>query len=241
MRKMLYSMAASMLFVLSFATFTLAQDAQVGGTWNVTMNIPGSEPRKYPLVLKQEGANLSATLGGEAGPLSGTVKGNDVTMKYTVKFQGNDLPITMTGKVNGSEMKGDVDFGGMAQETWSATRGGAAAAPAGSNGGSSASAPAGGATWELMYTSPVGEFPVILTVQQEGETISGMADMKGQNAQKVPFKGTLKGDAVEFKLTIKYEGNDLPITSKGTVSGAEVKGKADYGGLAEGEFKGKKQ
>ena len=54
MKKMLYSMMASIVFVVSFATFALAQDAMVGGTWNVTMNIPGSEPRKYPLVLKQE-------------------------------------------------------------------------------------------------------------------------------------------------------------------------------------------
>ena len=64
--------------------------------------------------------------------------------------------------------------------------------------------------------------------------------MKGQNAQKVPFKGTLEGDAVEFKLTIKYENNDVPITSKGKVAGTEVKGTVDYGGMAEGEFKGKK-
>ena len=237
MKKMLYTMAATMLFVLSFATFTMAQIAEVGGTWNVTMNIPGSEPRKFPLVLKQDAGNLSASVG--PSPATGTIKGNDITLKYTVKFQDNDLPITMTGKVTGGEMKGDVDFGGMAQETWTATRGEAAAAPAPAA-AITAAAPASGATWNLTYTSPVGEFPVILTVQQEGEAISGIADMKGQNAQKVPFKGTLKGDAVEFKYTIKYEGNDMPITSKGTVSGSEVKGKVDYAGLAEGEFKGKK-
>ena len=174
---MLHTMAASMLFVLSFATFTMAQSAEVGGTWNVTMNIPGSEPRKFPLVLKQEGGNLSASVGPSAA--TGTVKGNDVTLKYTVKFQDNDLPITMTGKVAGNEIKGDVDFGGMAQETWTATRGevatAAAPAPATALAANTPAAPASGAIWNLIYTSPVGEFPVILTVQQEGENISGIA------------------------------------------------------------------
>ncbi|MBS1811492.1 MAG: hypothetical protein JST84_25245 [Acidobacteria bacterium] len=238
MKKMLYLLTVSTLIVMSLATLAMAQNAEVGGTWNVTMNIPGSEPRKFPLALKQEGANLNATLGGEAGPLTGTVKGSDVTMKYTVKFQGNDLPITMTGKVNGNEMKGDVDFGGMAQETWMATRDGAAAKPAASS--SSSAASAGSATWDLVYSSPVGEFPVTLTVKQDGENLSGMAKMGGPNPQEVPVKGTLKGDAVELRIVIKYEGNDLPITSKGKLTGNEVKGTADYGGLAEGEFKGKK-
>ena len=56
----------------------------------------------------------------------------------------------------------------------------------------------------------------------------------------MPLKGTLKGDALEIKYTIKFEGNDMPITMKGKLNGAEMKGTADYGGLAEGEFKGKK-
>ena len=56
----------------------------------------------------------------------------------------------------------------------------------------------------------------------------------------VPLKGTLKGDVLEIKYTIKFDGNDLPITMKGKLTGAEIKGSADYGGMAEGEFKGKK-
>ena len=43
-----------------------------------------------------------------------------------------------------------------------------------------------------------------------------------------------------LKYTIKFDGNDLPITMKGKLNGAEIKGNADYGGMAEGEFKGKK-
>lgn len=240
MKKMLYSLMASMLFIVSFATFTLAQSAEVGGTWDVVMNIPGSEPRKFPLTLKQEGANLSANVGPNAA--TGTVKGNDITLKYTVKFQDNDLPITMTGKVAGNEIKGDVDFGGMAQETWTAKKAGGASATA-APAAASSSAPSAGAanTWNLTYVSPVGEFPVTLSdIKQDGETITGKYKLGGQNPQEGAFNGTIKGDAVELKIVIKYEGNDLPITSKGKITGSEVKGTVDYGGMAEGEFKGKK-
>ncbi len=241
MKKMLYSLAVSMLFVLSLATFAMAQSAEVGGTWNVTMNIPGSEPRKFPLALKQEGTNLNATMGGEAGPLTGTVKGNDVTMKYTVKFQGNDLPITMTGKVNGNEMKGDVDFGGMAQETWAATRGGSAtaAAPAASSVSSGGGTAAVAGMWDVVFTTPNGDIPAKLDIKVEGESLTGTVKGSGPTGD-VLLKGTLKGDALEIKYTIKFEGNDMPITMKGKVTGGEMKGTADYGGLAEGEFKGKK-
>ena len=68
------------------------------------------------------------------------------------------------------------------------------------------------------------------------------ADEDGSQIKIVsPENGSVvKGDALELKFTIKFEGNDLPITMKGKVTGGEMKGSADYGGLAEGEFKGKK-
>jgi hypothetical protein len=234
MRKMFFTVTASMLFVLSFATLALAQS--IDGNWDVKIVSPQGE-RTAPISLKQSGETVT----GKMGPydVTGTIKGSAVTLKYTVKFQDNDLPITMTGTLNGDAMGGKADFGGFAEGEWSGKKSnGAAAAPAAPAAASSASASA--AVWDLMYTSPVGEFPVKLTVTQDGEKLSGTAEMGGPNPQKVPFTGTLKGDAIELKIVIKYEGNDLPITSKGKVTGGEVKGMADYGGLAEGEFKGKK-
>ena len=235
MKRMLYSMVVGMLFVLSFATLAMAQSIE--GTWDVKLVSPQGE-RVYPFSLKQSGENITGKLGNY--DVTGTLKGTDVTLKYTVKFQDNDLPITMTGKLDGETMAGKADFGGFAEGEWSAKKStGAAAAPA----GAASAAPSSGAanTWNLTFTSPEGELPVTLTIaQQEGDKISGMADVKGARAQKVPFTGTVKGDAVELKMVIKYEGNDMPITSKGTVAGGDVKGKVDYAGMAEGEFKGKK-
>ena len=238
MRKMLFTVAASMLFVLSFATLAMAQS--IDGNWDVKIVSPQGE-RVAPVSLKQSGENIS----GKMGPydVTGSIKGNAVTLKYTVKFQDNDLPITMTGTLNGEAMGGKADFGGFAEGEWSAKKAGAtsAAAPAAPAAATSStsSAAAGAGEWSLVFSTPNGDIPAKLSIKQEGETLMG--EVKGEGPiGNVPLKGTLKGDAVEIKYTIKFEGNDMPITMKGKLNGPEMKGTADYGGLAEGEFKGKK-
>jgi hypothetical protein len=39
------------------------------------------------------------------------------------KFQGNDLPITLTGKLDGGALKGAADWDGMLQSDWKNKRG----------------------------------------------------------------------------------------------------------------------
>ena len=234
MRKMLFTVAAAMLFVLSFATLAMAQS--IDGTWDAKIVSPQGE-RVVPISLKQTGETVS----GKMGPydVTGTIKGTDVTLKYTVKFQDNDLPNTMNGKLNGSEMGGKADFGGFAEGEWSAKKSNAAAAAAPAAPAASSSAAAAAGEWSLVFSTPNGDVPAKFIIKQEGEALSG--DVKGEGPiGNVPLKGTLKGDAVEIKYTIKFEGNDMPITMKGKLTGGEMKGSADYGGLAEGEFKGKK-
>ena len=235
MRKMLFTVTASMLFVLSFATMAMAQS--IDGNWDVKVVSPQGE-RVTPVSLKQTGENVS----GKMGPydVTGSIKGTAVTLKYTVKFQDNDLPITMTGTINGDAMGGKADFGGFAEGEWSAKKSGGAAAPAAPAAATaSAGAAAASGEWSLVFSTPNGDIPAKLSIKQEGENLMG--EVKGEGPiGNVPLKGTIKGDAVEIKYTIKFEGNDLPITMKGKVTGAEMKGTADYGGMAEGEFKGKK-
>lgn len=236
MRKMLFTMAASMLFVLSFATLAMAQS--IDGNWDVKIVSPQGE-RVAPVSLKQSGENVT----GKMGPydVTGSVKGTAVTLKYTVKFQDNDLPITMTGTLNGDAMAGKADFGGFAEGEWSAKKSNSTAAPAAPAAAASASSSSAAAAgeWSLVFSTPNGDIPAKFMIKQEGENLMG--EVKGEGPiGNVPLKGTLKGDAVEIKYTIKFEGNDMPITMKGKVTGGEMKGTADYGGLAEGEFKGKK-
>jgi hypothetical protein len=43
-----------------------------------------------------------------------------VTFVLTIDYQGQPMTMTYTGTVDGKKMAGDVDFGGLAQGTWSA-------------------------------------------------------------------------------------------------------------------------
>ena len=237
MRKMFFTLAASLLFVLSFTTLAMAQS--VDGTWEVKVVSPQGE-RVVPVTFKQTGENIA----GKMGPydVTGTIKGSDVTLKYTVKFQDNDLPITMTGKLNGDSMGGKADFGGFAEGDWSAKKsaGGATAAAPAAAAKSASGGAAGAGDWTITFSTPNGDVATKMAIKQDGENLSGESKGDGPLAGPYPVKGTLKGDALELKFTIKFEGNDLPITMKGKVTGSEMKGSADYGGLAEGEFKGKK-
>ena len=66
MKKVLYTMMATTLFVIAFASLSLAQ--AVGGEWEATITSPNG-PQTSKLVLKQEGETLSGMLKGERGEL----------------------------------------------------------------------------------------------------------------------------------------------------------------------------
>lgn len=72
------------------------------------------------------------------------------------------------------------------------------------------------------------------TFQQKGEALTGT--YSGQLGEAA-LKGTVKGDRVEFG----FESSGVTIVYSGTiVSATEMKGKADYGGQAEGTWTAKK-
>ncbi|HUK91488.1 MAG TPA: hypothetical protein VLZ81_13885 [Blastocatellia bacterium] len=98
-------------------------DADVSGQWDLTVNSP-QRTTNPTLTLKADGGKLTGTLKGQRGeiPVTGTITGADIKLIYSVKFQDNDLTITLTGKVTGDSMKGDADFGGLAQGDWSGVR-----------------------------------------------------------------------------------------------------------------------
>jgi len=177
-------------------------------------------------------------------PLEGEVKGKEIKFKYTVKFQDQDLVITMAGNVDGDAMKGDADFGGFAQGDWNAKRASAAAA--------SGAAPAPAAqspgdksgdktdvtgAWSVTVETEGGSGNPSFTFKQEGEKLTGK--YKGLFGE-FDVTGSVKGDKIEFsfKATGQVEG---VITYAGTTDGKTMKGKVNLAGIGEGTFTGKKQ
>ncbi len=105
-----------------------ASAQSIAGEWDATMNTPGGV-RNFKIAFQVDGEKLSGTVKRQAGdvPLAGTIKDSLVTFRYTVDYNGNPLTLTMSATLKGDAMKGTVDFGGAAQDEFSAKR--ASAAP----------------------------------------------------------------------------------------------------------------
>ncbi|MGH9841644.1 MAG: hypothetical protein ACREEM_23070 [Blastocatellia bacterium] len=239
--KRLFSTLSVLSFAIALAISVLAQSSPATGEWDVTMNTPGG-PQNFKAVFKVEGEKLTGELkrAGGGRPIEGTAKGKEIQFSYMVKYQDNDLKITMSGAVDGDAIKGTVDFGGFAQDEWSAKR--ATGAAVASAPAPAATASSGGAidvtgVWSVEVQTDAGSGSPSFTFKQDGEKLTGR--YKGQLGES-DLTGTVKGDKIEFsfKVSGQVEGT---VVYTGTTDGKTMKGKVNLAGLGEGTFTGKKQ
>ena len=113
---------ATVIALLSLpATRAEAQD--VTGTWEMTVETAwGSGNPTF--TLTQDGESISGTYNGYFGeaPVSGTIKGAEVTLSLEVTAQGQDVKVDYIGTVDGDTMAGKVLFAGQGDATFKATR-----------------------------------------------------------------------------------------------------------------------
>ncbi|MFZ4627760.1 MAG: hypothetical protein ACOYNR_05455 [Blastocatellia bacterium] len=224
-----------------------AQPSPAAGAWDLTMNTPNG-PVKFRAMLAVEGETLTGELkregGGGAGGLAvkGTAKGAVVEFGYTVKFQDNDLQITMTGTVNGDTVKGTVSFGGFVEDEWSGTRAADAAATAPAPAAPPAAAPSApsfdlSGTWDVQVETDQGSGnPTFQLTQKDGTLTGKYQGMLGE----YPVTGTITGE--QFDLSFKVSGQvEGTVTVSGTTDGQKIQGKISLAGLAEGTFTGRKK
>jgi hypothetical protein len=244
MKRLVCALSALVCALILSASAT-AQTPNVTGDWDVTINSPQGA-RQGKISFKQEGEKLTGALKNQRGeiPIEGAVNGKEIKFKYTVKFQDQDLVITLTGNLDGDAMKGDADFGGFAQGDWNAKRASAAAASgAAPPAAAQSSGDKGGdkidvtGAWSVTVETEAGSGNPSFTFKQEGEKLSGR--YKGLLGE-FDVTGTVKGDKVEFsfKATGQVEG---VVNYAGTTDGKTMKGKVSLAGLGEGTFTGKKQ
>ena len=94
----------------------------VAGTWNLQIKSPmGDRPATLELSGESE---LSGSVKAEQGntDVSGTLDGDAVAFKGTMSGQMGEIELTFSGKLDGDEMSGDVQFGSFGSGSWSATR-----------------------------------------------------------------------------------------------------------------------
>ena len=109
LRRMLLAVSAAAVFL---TTSAIAADANVAGEWDLIVESPAGTGTPH-FSLKQEGASISGTYKGALGeaPVTGTVKGNAVTIKFQVEAQGMEMEVSYVGTVDGAAMSGTVTLG----------------------------------------------------------------------------------------------------------------------------------
>jgi len=91
-------------------------------------------------------------------------------------------------------------------------------------------------SWEFAVETSQGSGTPSFEFKQEGDKLSGTYSGQFGTAK---LSGTVKGDQVEFTFTISNVGT---ARYKGTIEGpSSIKGKVEYGDVAEGTFAAKKK
>jgi hypothetical protein len=233
----------SFLFLVLCATTVVAQSPNAAGTWDATLTSPQGT-FNVQLILKQDGEKLSGVVKSPRGetPIEGTTNGKDIKLKYTIKFQDNDMIITLTGGLDGASIKGSADYGGMADGEFNAKRasdaGAATTKPSASATSASDKTDISG-TWSFQVESSAGSGSPTFTFKQDGEKLTGQ--YKGAFGE-APLTGTVKENKVDFTIKVDVQGQQMTITYTGTVEkDGSMKGTAELGELGSATWTAKRK
>jgi len=232
-----------LLAMLFFVPNLASAQTSVAGDWDVTINSPQGANTSL-VTFKQDGDKVSGVFKGRAGELpfdGGTLTGNELKFSFTITTQGMQLPITLTGKVEGETMSGKADFGGFAEGDWTAKRATAAtaaapAAPAATAAPAAATAPAAAAStsgaggkWDVTLLTPGGEFPATATLTDSAGKITGTF---GSQMGEVAVTGTLEGKALKMTMVAQTPQGEMTVVMTGEVDGdAIINGQAEIAGM----------
>jgi hypothetical protein len=235
----------STLLAIAFVAAASPVFAQtnITGDWDVTVVSPQGE-NTTPVTFKQDGNKVSGIFKSPQGQLpfdGGTMTGSELKFVFTINVQGMELPITLTGKVDGEKIAGKADFGGFAEGDWSAKRSAvmtaSAAAPA-----APAVAAAGGTgfsgKWDVLLKTPAGDMPANATLTYENGKLSGTF---GSQLGEVPVAGTADGKALKITMVAQTPQGDMTVVMTGNLDGdAIVNGVAEVAGLGQMEWSAKR-
>jgi hypothetical protein len=109
----------ALLAIAAFTVAQLASAADVTGTWIMAVET-GAGSGSPTFILVQKGEALSGSYKGQLGEaqVTGTVKGDEVTIEYKVEGQGGTLAVKYSGKTDGRTMSGKVSLGQLGEGTF---------------------------------------------------------------------------------------------------------------------------
>jgi hypothetical protein len=224
------------LLALSLAVPAVAAaQSNVSGPWEVTIDSPQGA-MTLDADLKQDGEALTGMITSPMGnvEIKGTFKNDELAFSYSVPLQGQNLDITMTGKLAGDTIDGLVAIAGLGEVPWKAKRktAGAAAGPAAAPAAAAApaTAPAGAAAsgegvsgkWDVLMDTPGGQMPFTANFVQTGDKVSGT--ISGPTGE-MPITGTMTGNALKMDMNIQTPQGELPLTFTGDLGPNGLAGK----------------
>lgn len=217
--------------IVSASTAAVAEDADIVGSWQVSITTGQAQGRTAPLMLRRDGAAVVGTITTPQGDqnVDATVTGRTVTMWFSVRTQTGLTNVTMKGTVDGDVMKGTIDFG-SGQGEWTARRSGAPASDVPRQ--AEARTDVSG-TWSFQVEFSGGTGTPSMTFKQDGEKLTG--HYSGQLGE-APLSGTVKGNAIEFSIDVDVQGTAAHIVYSGTVDKDSMKGTVKLADFGEGTF-----
>ena len=114
----------ALVAVSSIAATAQAAKTDVTGKWAFAVETAAGSGTPT-MTFKQDGEKLTGHYSGQLGEadFTGTVKGQDVSFKFTVDAQGNLLDVAYTGTVESKDtMKGKVSIVGLGDGTFTAKK-----------------------------------------------------------------------------------------------------------------------
>ena len=126
MRSITVRAIAVAVAVVFGATALAAQAAKTDVTGKWAFAVETSAGSGTPTItLKQDGEKLTGHYSGQLGEtdLTGTVKGQEISFKFSVDAQGNMLDFVYTGTIESKDaLKGKVSIVGLGEGTFTAKR-----------------------------------------------------------------------------------------------------------------------
>jgi len=117
-------LAAVAVLVTASAAAGQASKVDVTGKWAFAVETSAGSGTPT-ITLKQDGEKLTGHYSGQLGEadLTGSVKGQNVSFKFTADVQGNALECTYTGTAETKDaMKGKVSIAGLGDGTFTAKK-----------------------------------------------------------------------------------------------------------------------
>jgi hypothetical protein len=93
--------------------------------------------------------------------------------------------------------------------------------------------------WEMTTQSPRGERTSTVHFEQDGEKLS--VTTQTMRGDEVTGEGTIKGNEIEWTITMSTQRGEFTITYKGTVEGDTMSGEAQMGDRGSMEWTAKRK